>query len=96
LARRQQLWRGLLGKADVSGVQAAAIAVGAVLGILDQSRHGPTGDNAQQCTERTNGTAPEPRQTKIDGKAKNEEDPRPNCLPEVGCLKLRNTAPSTK
>src|SRR5271169_1100267 len=64
--------------------QKAAIAIVAVLGILDQAEHGPARHDAQQCPQRADCPAPEPGDAEIERNNKDEDYAQPNPLPEVG------------
>ena len=64
--------------------QQATITVVAMFRILDEPQHRPAGHDPEQSSQRAKRPAPEPRDAKIQRHNKEENQPEPNPLPEIG------------
>ena len=63
--------------------QQAAIAVIAMLRALDQPKHRPARNESQQGAQRTKGSAPKPRDAKIQRNHEDEDESQPDSLAKI-------------
>ena len=69
--------------------QQAAVAIIAMLRILDQPKHGPARHDAQQRTQRAQCAAPEPRDAEIQCNEEDKNQAQPDPLTKIGLLETQ-------